>query len=172
MKIPVFEEIILSSCSEEYLLHLFSDSRVGKVPSYINLFQLKNTDLNDLVLCLEKIFIELKINAKFPYPTYLIYNKNVSAMFPIVPSTKDLPDHFFKKVKRPNNKELQLLNKLSIKVDKLNNLNQDKIISSFFDSSLAQKELFMTTKELYFLEIINHQLSEKLHDKQYEKQKK
>ena len=80
------------------------------------------------------------------------------SIFPSVRSVKDLPEHFFKKVKRPNNKELQLLNKLSLKVDKIKNLELYKISQDLKDSANSQKKLYAETKELHFLETLNEML--------------
>jgi hypothetical protein len=170
MKIPVFEEIILSRFDFEdngnYLRSEFQHSRVGKVPTYINLTSVAKSDLNILVLALEKTFEELKLHTRFPYPTYLICEYPLESIFPIVLSTKELPEHFFKKIKRPNNKELQLLNKLGLTVDKLTNFDRNKILDEFIDTSVPQRKLYEISKELYFLETIYKHLNEKQNEKQ------
>jgi hypothetical protein len=74
---------------------------------------------------------------------------------------RDLPEHYFKKVKRPSNKELQLLNKLSLKVDKINNLELYKIIGELKDSADSQRKLYSETKELHFLETLHSRFFEK-----------
>jgi hypothetical protein len=155
MKIPVFEEIVLADFNFEQLKHTILNSRAGTVPCYISLLAVNKSDLNGLVLELENIFSELKLHCSFPYPTYLICADQVDSIFPIISSSKELPDHFFKRVKRPSNKELQLLNKLGLKVDKLNNLDRTKILQQFEDTSHAQRNLYNLTKELYFLEILH-----------------
>jgi hypothetical protein len=170
MKIPAFEEIILSrldfSDNGNYLKSEFEKSRVGKVPVYINLTTVSKSDLNVLVMALEKTFIELKLHTRFPYPTYLISEHPVDSIFPVVLSTKELPEHFFKKIKRPNNKELQLLNKLGLTVDKLTNFDRNKILDQFIETSLPQRKLYELSKELYFLETIYKQLNERQNEKQ------
>lgn len=166
MKIPVFEEIILTDFNYDHLKSLFADSKIGKVPTYINLSILKKSDLNSIIELLESVFEELKLHSRFPYPTYLISHLPAESSFPLVSSTKELPDHFFKKVKRPNNKELQLLNKLDLKVDKLTNLDSIKILDNFEETSFPQRALFELSKELYFLEKIYKHLNDKTHEKQ------
>ena len=161
MKIPIFEEIILTNSSYQYLVTTLENSRVGKVPCYINLLAQKKTDLFTLIPVIEQVFLDLKLHPRFPYPTYLICELPQETTFPTVKSTKFLPDHFFKKVKRPNNKELQLLNKLGLKVEKLNNLDKNKILDDFKETSSPQKKLYNITKELYFLETLLEQLYEK-----------
>jgi hypothetical protein len=71
---------------------------------------------------------------------------------------RDLPEYFFKKIKRPSNKEISLLNKLSIRSDKLRNLGIYKIINELKQSSNNQKKLYSETKRLYFLEKLNEQI--------------
>lgn len=163
MKIPVFEEVILTGQTYELLKSALENSRIGKVPCYINISTLKKADLITIIPILEEIFDELKLHSRFPYPTYLISHFPVESVFPIVNSTKELPEHFFKKIKRPNNKELQLLNKLSLKIDRLNNLDRKKILEQFRETSFAQKKLYEFTKELYFLETIHDQLFKDKH---------
>ncbi len=161
MKIPIFEEILLSELSTEKLRIIVSDSRIGKVPCYINLTNLKKEEIDDLILNLEQITLENNLHPLFPYPLYVVTSLPINSLFPSVKSVKDLPDHYFKKVKRPNNKELQLLNKLSLKVDKIKNLELYKILGDLKASAREQKKLYNETKELYFLEMLNSQLLEK-----------
>jgi hypothetical protein len=115
--------------------------------------------LFDVTKAIFNLFFAL--HPRFPYPLYIITSKSTRTILPSVRSVKELPEHYFKKVKRPNNKELQLLNKLSLKVDKIKNLELYKISQDLKDSSDAQKKLYVETKELYFLETLNHLLLEK-----------
>lgn len=168
MKIPVFEEIILTEVNYDQLKFALENSRIGTVPCYVNLLSFKKSDLNALIPILEKIFDELRLHARFPYPTYLISDIPLETVFPVVTTSKELPEHFFKKIKRPSNKELQLLNKLGLKVDKLNNLDRKKILEHLQKSSVPQRQLYEYTKELYFLETIHDHLFK---DKKNEKKK-
>ena len=161
MKIPIFEEILLSEMSPEKLRLIVSDSRIGKVPCYLNLTSLKKEEMEKLILNLEQIVLENNLHPLFPYPLYIVSSIPAKSLFPWVRTVKDLPEHYFKKVKRPNNKELQLLNKLSLKVDKIKNLELYRIINEFKDSSDSQKILYNLTKELYFFETLNSVLNEK-----------
>lgn len=161
MKIPIFEELILKGSSLQDLQLLVDDSRIGKVPCYINLTHYTPDDIDSLIMNLEQIILEAAIHPRFPYPLYIITKKVVRSLFPSVRSVKDLPEHYFKKIKRPNNKELQLLNKLSLKVDKIKNLQLYKIIQDLRDSSGTQRRLYNETKELYFLEVLNTAIFEK-----------
>lgn len=161
MKIPIFEEILLSEITAEKLRIIVSDSRIGKVPSYLNLSSLKKEEIDNLIINLEQIILDHNLHPLFPYPLYIVSPLPVKSIFPVVRTVKDLPEHYFKKVKRPNNKELQLLNKLSLKVDKIKNLELYKIINEFKRTTHAQRKLYNETKELYFLETIHSKLFEK-----------
>ncbi|MFA6235793.1 MAG: hypothetical protein WC635_00590 [Bacteriovorax sp.] len=161
MKIPIFEEILLSEVSSEKLRIIVSDSRIGKVPCYLNLSIMKKDDVENMIINLEQIILDHNLHPLFPYPLYIVTPHPVKSIFPVVRTVKDLPEHYFKKVKRPNNKELQLLNKLSLKVDKIKNLELYKILNEFRRSSFAQRKLYNETKELYFLETLNSKLFEK-----------
>jgi hypothetical protein len=161
MKIPIFEEILLSEMTTEKLRVIVSDSRIGKVPCYLNLTSLKKDEMERLILNLEQIILEHNLHPLFPYPLYIVSSIPAKSIFPWVRTVKDLPEHYFKKIKRPNNKELQLLNKLSLKVDKIKNLELYKIINEFKDSSESQRNLYNETKELYFFETLNSRLFDK-----------
>lgn len=169
MKIPIFEEILLKGFSVNDLTAVVEDSRIGRVPCYVNLSNYSSNDLETAIMNLEQVILEHSIHPRFPYPFYIITAKSVRTVLPSVRSVKDLPEHFFKKVKRPNNKELQLLNKLSLKVDKIKNLELYKIVQELKDSSDSQKKLYRETKELHFLETINHVLFEKPKSKSKER---
>lgn len=169
MKIPIFEEILLKGINIYDLQAIVADSRIGKVPCYINLSNYAADDLETAIINLEQVILNNSIHPRFPYPLYLITAKLVRTIIPSVRSVKDLPEHYFKKVKRPNNKELQLLNKLSLKVDKIKNLELYKISQDLKDSSDSQRKLFLETKELYFLETINQMLFEKIKPKSKER---
>ena len=161
MKIPIFEEILLKGFSINDLKAVVEDSRIGKVPCYVNLSNYNSDDLEVAIMNLEQVILENSLHPRFPYPFYLITSKTINTVFPSVRSVKELPEHYFKKVKRPNNKELQLLNKLSLKVDKIKNLELYKITQELKDSSNSQKKLYQETKELHFLETINFMLFDK-----------
>ncbi len=165
MKIPIFEEILLKGRQLNDLKVLITDSRVGKVPCYINLTAILPDELQTLIINLEQLILEAGLHPRFPYPLYLITNKSIHSLLPSVRVVRDLPEHYFKKIKRPNNKELQLLNKLSLKVDKIKNLELYKIIEQFRESADFQKKLYQETKELYFLETLNHKLTVKVKTK-------
>lgn len=161
MKIPIFEEVLLKGAALKDIQLVVEDSRIGKVPCYINLTHYAAADLETAVINLEQVVLEAALHPRFPYPLYIITTKTIRTLFPTVRSVKDLPEHYFKKVKRPNNKELQLLNKLSLKVDKIKNLQLYKIIQELRDSSDTQRRLYSETKELHFLEMLNSALYEK-----------
>ncbi|MBP9681783.1 MAG: hypothetical protein KBD76_10295 [Bacteriovorax sp.] len=152
MKIPIFEEIPMSEITSEKLRIIISDSRIGKVPTYLNLTNLKKDEAEQFILDLEHIALENNLHPLFPYPLYIVSPHSLKGLFPTVKAVKELPEHYFKKIKRPNNREIQLLNKLSLKVDKINNLELFKILKDFKEGSLEEKNLYEETKELYFLE--------------------
>lgn len=165
MKIPIFEEILLNEMSAEKLRIIVSDSRIGKVPCYLNLTSIKIDEIKNLIINLEQVILDHNLHPLFPYPLYIVTPFAVKSIFPTVRTVKDLPEHYFKKIKRPNNKELQLLNKLSLKVDKIKNLELYKIINDFRRTTESQRKLYNETKELYFLETLNSKLFEKARGK-------
>jgi hypothetical protein len=158
MKIPIFEEIPLEELNAEQLKIVASASKIGRVPCYINLSLFKKEKVSEIVINLEQLLLENNLHPSFPYPLYLITTQDPESFIPWVHSVKDLPEYFFKKVKRPTNKEISLLNKLTIRCDKIRNLGTYKILNELKQSSVAQKKLYRETKQLYFLEKLNLKL--------------
>ncbi len=152
MKIPIYEEILIDNFDIENIKIQIEESRIGQVPAYINLAGMKKQEIEILVANLEQILVDLNLHPNFPYPLYLITPTRPKTFLNCVNSVKELPDHFFKKVKRPTNKEIYLLNKLSIKVEKIKNLDLYNLLNKLDDDSISQELLFLETKELYFLE--------------------
>ena len=165
MKIPIFEEINFENFDDEVIIEKLSSSKIAKVPTFINLTELKKNEKEDIILKLKSHFLYLNLSPRFPYPCYLICEKGKDSYFPTCASIKELPDHFFKKVKRPNNKEIQLLNKLALKVEKIKNLDLNRINDELLDTAYSQKKLYQNTKELYFLELLNYKLFERSKEK-------
>lgn len=161
MKIPVFEEIIFESDNVDHLREKILNSKIGKVPTYINIGEKKKDERISFLIDLKNIFLSENLNPRFPYPCYVITEKLSEDYFPQALSVKELPDHFFKKVKRPNNKEVQLLNKLGLKVEKIKNLDMNKIMEGIKDTAYSQRKLYQNTKELYFYELLNYKLFER-----------
>ena len=158
MKIPIFEEIPIEELNAEQLKIMVSSSKIGRVPCYINLSQLKKDKISEIIITLEQLLLENNLHPSFPYPLYLIVAQDPSSFIPWVPTVKDLPEYFFKKIKRPTNKEISLLNKLSIRSDKIRNLGNYKIIKDLKQSAIDQRKLYSETKHLYFLEKLNLKL--------------
>jgi hypothetical protein len=158
MKIPIFEEIPIEEINAEQLKIMVSSSKIGRVPCYINLSQQKKEKIAEVIITLEQLLLENNLHPAFPYPLYLIVTNDPNSFIPWVHSVKELPEYFFKKVKRPTNKEISLLNKLSIRSEKIRNLCNYKILNEFKQTALEQKMLFSKTKHLYFLEKLNLKL--------------
>lgn len=158
MKIPIFEEILIKEMDDKHLREIISESRIGMVPTYLNLNNLKKEERDLLILTIEQIILESNIHPLFPYPIYIVSSSPVETIFPWAKNVKDLPGHFFKKIKRPNNKELQLLNRLYLKVSKIKNQELYKKISTYRETSVSQKILYAETKELHFLELLGANL--------------
>lgn len=161
MKIPIFEEIQLIDLNTEKMRIIVSDSKIGKVPCYINLSNLDKTTLKKTVSELEEMMNEYNLSYDFPYPLYIISPFQPRTNLPWSQSVRDLPEHYFKKVKRPNNKEINLINKLSIKIEKIKNLNIFKSLEEFKKTSKLQRKLYNETLELHFLEKVESKILKK-----------
>lgn len=162
MKIPVYEEIILHNFEKKFLLEVLKRTKIGKLPTFINL---KNYTAEETYTILDNIddaLLALNIHPLFPYPFYAITDKiSRHNRIPVAKDSKELPEHFYKKVKRPNNKEQQVLNKLQVKVERLANLDINQSIKMLQLNKDEQQLLFDECKELYYLEKMNKRLNKK-----------
>ncbi len=153
MKIPIYEEIILQGNGKEYLSDFIPLSRIGRVPSFINAVKLNRHELFTFLNDLEETLRNNKLSPIFPYPLYVITEEaSHYNTIPLLKSVKELPEHFYKKIKRPNNKEIQLLNRLYLRVEKVSNLEMNQLLENLKNVAEKQKKLFVLTRELYFLE--------------------
>ncbi|WP_372653104.1 hypothetical protein [Halobacteriovorax sp.] len=153
MRIPIYEELILDNYSVEYLKDIIKSSKIGSLPMYSSLHNIPNAEKPLVISNIEIALRELQKSPYFPYPYYIVSDYNLkSAEIEIFNSVEELPSHYFKKSKRLKNKELMLLNKVSVICEKVSNMqiyNKQKVIDN---SSLAQKALYKKTKELNFYE--------------------
>ena len=65
MKIPIFEEILLKGFSINDLKMVVEDSRIGRVPCYVNLSNYSNDDLETAIINLEQVILENSIHPTF-----------------------------------------------------------------------------------------------------------
>lgn len=161
MKIPIFEEILVESTDPIGLEKTIVNCNIGIVPCYVNFSHLNIHKLQEVIASMEDIIVRESLHPLYPYPFYIVTSENIKTFFPTVKTIKDLPEHFFRKVKRPSNKELLLLNKLTLKIEKIRNLKLFEITQDLKESGSEQKKLYLVTKELHFLESLSTKLSPK-----------
>jgi len=163
MKIPIFEELILKDLSLDCFVEVTIQKNIGKVPYYINLKQHKPEDYAQLLSDLENYFILSNLSPRFPYPVYLLLNEKINHFFPNETDVKNLPQHYFRKVRRPNIKEIHLLQKLFVKIERVHNLNLNQIKDEIDQQRNNHKKLYTQAKKISILEsIINALLHQKV----------
>lgn len=159
MRIPVFEEIVIRNAQYDHLYKTLLQSNVGIVPSYINTHLVKREEINSLIPNIVKILTELNIYPYFPYPLYVVSSSLADAkVIPVVRSIKDLPNHFFARVKRLKGREVKLLNKDRMLSSKISNV--PLFVKHFQLKSLlnTQNDLYDKCKEIDFYQKIIQQL--------------
>lgn len=161
MKIPIFEEILYEPPSFVSLINTLKHSNVGKLPTYINLLPLNEAQTLDFVGRLEDYIFQNNLNPLFPYPIYLVTHFSIKSVFPHVKNKQELPEFFFTKARRPGMKDMQLLHKLEIKIEKIKNIRIFEMTDILKENSQSQRHLYNLSKQLHFLEFINQSLKER-----------
>ncbi|MCP4912006.1 MAG: hypothetical protein GY909_02715 [Oligoflexia bacterium] len=151
MRLPVFQSIDCTEYSKPSLHEAFLKSGLGSFPLYIYL------DLKDKEKVLEALetildlINEMKVNIKFPYPFYVVTPVvDTYEGLMVINNTSQLPKHFVKRIKRLKNREMALLNKSKLILDRLNNHNLEEDIEKIKARSYQNKELYNLTKEYSF----------------------
>ncbi len=153
MRIPIYEELILDNYSVEGLKETITKSKLGSLPMYSTLHNIPDSDKAIVISNIEIALNDLQRSPYFPYPYYIVTDSYLkSSVIGIFNSVEELPSHYFKKSKRLKNKELMLLNKVSVICEKVSNMpihNNQKVI---YESAAGQRGLYKQTKELNFYE--------------------
>lgn len=145
MKIPIFEEIIIKDISIKAIVYLFSQKKMGKQPMYISLHSVAPNQHQLAIDNIGEALVELRIHPHFPFVIYVISKVDVwHETIQIAKTLDELPSHFLKRAKRLKNKEINLLNKLTLIGEMVG--NQD-IYERFIDL----KSTFSYHRQLYNL---------------------
>ena len=161
MRIPIYEELVLDNFSPEYLKEKFKLSKIGALPTYTSLHNVTESERAHVVSTIEVALKDLRKSPLFPYPYYIVSDTPISgSLMSIFSSVDELPTHYFKKSKRLKNKELMLLNKVSVLNETVLNMDLYESQKVIQDSSLDQKKLYTQTKELNFYEQVVYMIQE------------
>lgn len=155
MRVPIYEEIVLVNYDIMSIVDLMRKSRVGKSPSYINLSSFEEKEVYIILETLSEAFRILKISPYFPYPFYIIstfYYPEID--IPVLKSTVELPNHFKNKVKKLNNKELDLVNKTATLSERISNQSITAKRRELRQKLKEHKRLFHLCREQSFYEDI------------------
>jgi len=160
MKVPVFEEIQLNQvCSQDYIEEKFSELGIGDIPIYIRTDRISREDFLETLPNIEAAVKNLGIHPRFPYPL-VIMTKHIQEHeeFIIVESEEDLPRYFKIRNKRLSKKELQVLGKIHIEKNKMNNLFSYDSLKNIKKITQGQRELYNLSKELHFYEFLTKKM--------------
>lgn len=162
MKLPVFEEFILSNFDTDNIKERLTRFNAGKVPLFLVIADEDAKMVQEKLNTLAKVMATQGISTKIPYPVYVVTTAIAHhPEFIIASSPKELPLHFTKPTKRLNNKETAKLGKSDLLSDKIINTRPDEILTLGLERSLKMKEIKKLSKEVLFLENLNRELSRK-----------
>lgn len=151
MRLPVFQSIDCSEYSKPSLHEAFKRSGLGSFPLYIYLDLKDQEKVLETLETIVDLIHEMRVNIAFPYPFYVVtpvVDSYEGLM--IINNTSQLPKHFVKRIKRLKNREMTLLNKSKLILDRLNNHNLDEEMEKIKARSYQNKELYNLTKEYSF----------------------
>lgn len=160
MRIPIFEEILVTDFEIENLIALFRKKKVARPPMYIGLYNFSYTETMDKIQNISLALKALDMHPYFPYPFYVITKfKILDSPVPVATNVEELPQNYFKKIKRLKTKELNLLNKGSMVAEKVANSDIYRKIRDLQNSLKGQKQLFLISKETHFYNTVLDKIS-------------
>ena len=151
MKLPIFSSIEVTDFSKEGLVEAFIKCQLGDYPLYLYLESKDKKETLSILETVYEIITDMNINIRFPYPFYVVSPAldHYEGLL-IVNNTSQLPRHFVKRIKRLKNREMTLLNKTKLMLDKLKNHDIEMELDKIKARSYQNKELFNITKENNF----------------------
>lgn len=160
MRIPVLEEIKLTTLEIADLKNLFKRSKVGLTPIYCDLSHLDSQRLEEVLQVLEIVLEDLNLHPKFPYPFYIVTgHSEIQTAFPLVKNEKEITKYFKKETMRVTLKEQKILEKLEVICSQIHNENISQRLNDYKLSILPQKIIKAQAKEALFLEKIIKNIS-------------
>ncbi|OIQ17949.1 MAG: hypothetical protein BM556_11025 [Bacteriovorax sp. MedPE-SWde] len=161
MRIPILDEIKLTTIEMSSLRDIFLKQKVGKTPVYSDLSHLGKDRLNEVLTTIELVLKDMNIHAKFPFPYYIIsqHTENISQL-PTVKTYEEIPTYFKTEVKRMSNREQKLLDKIEVICSQIENENIDQRLHEYKMNILPQKFIKSLAKEGLFLETILKEINE------------
>lgn len=163
MRIPIYEEISLEEHDLQSILAIFKEKKFGQVPYYISTSNINLDFISEALNNISEALIILNVSALFPYPIYIISQKEcLHPNLNILQSVNMLPKHFFNKIRRLKTKETSLLTKTTLIASKITNQNITEKIDTLTKIVKPQRSLYEYSKEIHFYETILAGLSGKL----------
>ena len=142
MKLPIIKELKISNNTVDFLTFMLKKNRIGRTPLYIDLL---TYDYNKTVKILKHLRIAISkigVNPRFPYPLYIITDKLCHYYnLPLVTNKKNLFSYYIKQGRNLNRREILILSKLYILLEKINNNNVTKEHS--FIKTQSKKRRFL-----------------------------
>ncbi len=102
MKVPIIQNIEVSTLNKKTLLKAFVDAHIGENPISVQISPgLSNHKAEEVLEAIDEIFTSLNISPKIPYPLFIVYPHNIqSHQFVILKSEKELSKYY--KLKQKN----------------------------------------------------------------------
>jgi hypothetical protein len=156
MKLPLIQKLDILPSQFEELGTVFKKNAIGSGPTLLQFPELEGKKLGEVQKMCEEIFKQLGINPRFPYPTYIISEVGINqTFFPELKSTRAIPKHFIKKIKRIKKREQSLLDKITTLSERIKNHNISQDLNYLTNKSVKNKELRnLCSEKGFYLELI------------------
>jgi len=144
MELPTYYKIIVDESSFDEFDQFLFHSPIGKRPCYVDLLGRNSEEVIPILNQMNERLVFLEISYQFPYPVYIL-NENVRnhPNFRMVKDVSELPKFFNLKSKRPRNNDMELLRKINIQRERINNLNLDAKLGFIRGNAHLNKKLYL-----------------------------
>ncbi len=156
MKLPLIQKIDILPSQFNELEVIFKKNAIGSGPTLLQFPELDGKNLGEVYKMCEESFKHLGINPRFPYPTYILSEVGLKqTFFPELKSTRAIPKHFIKKIKRIKKREQSLLDKITTLSERIKNHNISEDLNYLTNKSSKNKELRnLCSEKDFYLELI------------------
>lgn len=118
------------------------DNQIATNPAYMIVDDLGGKELLDMLDLLSEVLAEIKAHPKLPYPFFIISRANVKHKdFHIVSSKETITNYYRLKIKKLKKRELNLLNKVNMIVERIHNYPLNEYLEQMKSDSYYHKVL-------------------------------
>ncbi len=152
MTVPVYHYYSITKSTVKEEIEEIQKLPISKAPIVFEFDQISTEAAIKFITDLKNEFWDQEINTTIPYPIYFIHPDMTDHDNGIYTSRETLPKFFNLNPKSPGPMESEVLNKVEILQDKINNLIKKDALQKLTLPMYRHQKLFKITKETVFFE--------------------